>query len=294
MFMNILVLVVAMISVSAYAQLQKPLIVSEVMEQANDNDWREVDNRNVLKITLPTGVSYIELNSQLAPKHTANIKALAKQGFYQGLSVYRFVEGFVAQGGDSSGKKTSSFEVKPVPAEFYLATSQPLPITVIDRQDGYAPITGFLNGFAVAQNKQQTQTWQVHCPSVFAMARNNEIDSASTEFYVTIGNSQRYLDRNITVFGRVLEGIEHFNLLARHPENNEVFNPITDVQLLSDISDTDNSKFRVMKTNSNVFKNLIQARKNRTESWFVESANYIDVCAMPIPTERASKSSSPR
>ena len=290
MFMNILVLVAAMTSASAYAQLQKPLTVSEVMEQANDNDWREVDKRNVLKITLPTGASYIELNPQLAPKHTANIKTLAKQGFYQGLSIYRFVEGFVAQGGDGSGKKASIFEVNPVPAEFYLATSQPLPITVIDRQDGYAPMTGFLNGFAVAQNNQQTQTWQVHCPGVFAMARDNDKNSANTEFYVTIGNAQRYLDRNVTVFGRLLEGIEHFNLLARRADNNEAFNPITDVQLLSDIIEQDKSEFRVMKTNSTAFKNLIQARKNRTESWFVESANYIDVCAMPIPTRRVSNS----
>lgn len=290
MFIKVLIFIATIASLSVLAQATEILTVNDVMQQANDDDWREVDNRNVLKITLPTGASYIELNPQLAPAHTVNMKKLARSGFYQGLSVYRFVEGFVAQGGDSSGKKTSSFEVKPVPAEFYLTTSQPLPITVIDRRDGYAPITGFLNGFAVAQNKQQTQTWQVHCNGIFAMARGNDKNSANTEFYVTIGNAQRYLDRNITVFGRLLEGIEHFNLLARRADNNEAFNPITDVQLLSDITEQDKSEFRVMKTNSTAFKNLIQARKNRTESWFVESANYIDVCAMPIPTQRVNKS----
>ena len=172
------------------------------------------------------------------------------------------------------------------PAASDLCKRQPLAITELKGPDGYATKTGFLNGFAVAQNQSQTETWQVHCPGIFAMARDNDINSGGTEFYVTIGNSQRYLDRNITVFGRVLEGMEHFNLLQRTATEGQAFNPITDMQVLADIKDTDKSEFRVMKTDSNAFKDLIEARKNRVEAWFVESPDFIDVCAMPIPTER--------
>ncbi|WP_289098333.1 peptidylprolyl isomerase [uncultured Pseudoalteromonas sp.] len=258
----------------------------EIIKTANSSEWRKVSAENVIKLTLPTGAAYIELNDTLAPIHANNMRQLAKEGFYQGLSVYRFVEGFVAQGGDVSENKPVKNAKKGLPAEFYLRTETPLVITELKGPDGYAAKTGFLNGFAVAQNQSQTETWQVHCPGVFAMARGNDINSGGTEFYVTIGNSQRYLDRNITVFGRVLEGMEHFNLLQRKATEGQAFNPITDMQVLADIKDTDKSEFRVMKTDSNAFKDLIEARKNRVEAWFVESPDFIDVCAMPIPTER--------
>jgi peptidylprolyl isomerase len=259
---------------------------SEVVENATDGEWRVVNPDNILKITLPTGAAYVELNSQLAPKHVSNIKMLAREGFYKDTNVYRFVEGFVAQGGDSAGKKPIKTADKTVPAEFYLTTKEPLLITELE-SDGFAPVTGFLNGFAVAQNKAHKQTWQVHCSGVFAMARGNDINSASTEFFVTIGQGPRYLDKNITVFGRVLEGIAHFNRLAREPSSNNIFNPITDIQVLSDIRTIDKSVFKVMKTDSSAFKSLINARKNRTEPWFAQSHNYVDVCGMPIPTKRS-------
>ncbi|MFK3860470.1 peptidylprolyl isomerase [Pseudoalteromonas rhizosphaerae] len=281
--------VALILSQTSVANTVEQLTVSDVMSNVSASEWRMVDADNIIKITLPSGAAYIELNPLLAPKHTQNIKKLAREGFYRGLSVYRFVEGFVAQGGDASGKKVINTASKAVPAEFYLATKTALKITELDREDGYAAITGFLNGFAVAQNEAQTQTWQVHCNGIFAMARDNDINSGGTEFYVTLGHGPRYLDRNITVFGRVLEGMAHFNLLSRTETAGEKFNPITDLQVLADISKEDLSQFKVLKTDSNSFKMLIKARQNRSEAWFVETPNYVDVCGMLIPTKRVSE-----
>ena len=268
------------------AQADTQPTAAEIINQATPQQWRLVDADNIIKITLPTGAAYIELNPLLAPKHTQNIKQLAREGFYKDLNVYRFVEGFVAQGGDESGQKPVKKAARAIPAEFYLASQKPVKITELDRNDGYAAITGFLNGFAVAQNEAQTQTWQVHCNGVFAMARDNDINSGGTEFYVTIGQGPRYLDRNITVFGRVLEGMEHFNRLSRSAKQGDAFNPITDLQVLADISKDDSSQFQVMRTDSAAFLALIKARQNRSEAWFVETPNYVDVCGMPIPTKR--------
>ncbi|MFP3454318.1 peptidylprolyl isomerase, partial [Bacillus sp. SIMBA_154] len=86
----------------------------------------------------------------------------------------------------------------------------------------------------------------------------------STEFFVTIGQGPRYLDKNITVFGRVLTGMAHFHQLARTPEGGSEFNPITDLQVLADVS-SDSSRFKVMKTDSDAFKQLISARGSRSE-----------------------------
>lgn len=266
------------------AELTTALTSSEIIAAAKDEQWRWVNPENILKLTLPTGAAYIELNPQLAPEHSKNIKKLARQGFYKGTHIYRFIEGFVAQGGDSSGKKLAKTKHSTLPAEFYLTTTEPLTITALGG-DGYAPVTGFLNGFAVAQNQAHTQTWQIHCHGVFAMARNNDINSASSEFFVTIGQGPRYLDKNITVFGRVLTGMAHFHQLARTPTENTEFNPITDLQVLADVTD-DSSQFKVMKTESDAFKQLIAARGNRSEGWFVHSPNYIDVCGMTVPTKQ--------
>jgi peptidylprolyl isomerase len=261
-----------------------PLSASQIIERAGKEEWRLVDSENIIKVFLPTGAVYIELNPLLAPKHVKQIKLLAREGFYKNTNVYRFVEGFVAQGGDNSGKKEIKTASEILPAEFYLTTSTPLFVTELEG-DGYAPVTGFINGFAVAQNEARTQTWQVHCSGVFAMARDSNVDSANTEFFITLGQNSRYLDKNITVFGKVLEGMEHVNRLAREPSEGMLFNPITDIRVLADITN-DSSEFKVMKTNSISFKQLIKARKNRTESWFVQSYNYVDVCAMPIPSKR--------
>ena len=73
----------------------KSLTSSEIIASTTDEQWRWVDPENILKLTLPTGAAYIELNPALAPKHSANIKKLARQGFYQGTHIYRFV-GFTA------------------------------------------------------------------------------------------------------------------------------------------------------------------------------------------------------
>ncbi|MBQ4831659.1 peptidylprolyl isomerase [Pseudoalteromonas sp. MMG010] len=260
------------------------LSTHDIIKNAPQSQWQRVRSDDIVKITLPTGAAYIQLNPLLAPQHVQQIKALAREGFYEGTNMYRVVEGFVAQGGDATGIKNIKTANKTIPAEFYLTSTSPLKITEIGG-DGYAPQTGFLNSFAIAQNKQGTQTWQVHCNGVFAMARDNNINSASTQFYVTIGQGPRYLDKNITVFGRVLEGMQHFNRLQRDVVNNQTVNPIEKVQILSDIP-SDNSVFRVLKTDSSAFKALIQARKNRYEEWFVYQHNYIDVCAVPIPTQR--------
>src|SRR5690606_35910991 len=63
--------------------------------------------------------------------------------------------------------------------------------------------------------------WLTHCPGIVAMARNNEPDTGSTDFYIVIGQAPRYLDRNLTIFGRVIDGMEVVQRIIRgEPEAN--------------------------------------------------------------------------
>ncbi|CAH9063862.1 hypothetical protein PSECIP111951_02987 [Pseudoalteromonas holothuriae] len=265
------------------ADAQTPKAPHEIVSQAPASAWRLVNNDDVLKIQLPTGPVYIELNPILAPNHVANIKLLAREQFYDGLSMYRFVEGFVAQGGDASNSKVTKHAKKQLSAELILNSKKPfLSVTALNMVDGYAQRTGFFSGFAVAQNLQATQTWQTHCTGAFAMAREDALNSGGTEFYITL-SAQRYLDKNTTVFGQVLSGMEHVQKLDRSPTHGQVFNHIESVRVLSDIASKDKQRFKVFNTSHDDFKTLIEARKNRPEAWFVAKPNYLDVCAIKVP-----------
>ncbi|MCF2860327.1 peptidylprolyl isomerase [Pseudoalteromonas sp. SMS1] len=258
---------------------------NEIISSAPESAWRKVNSDNILRITLETGAVYVELNERLAPNHVNNIKLLAREQFYNGLSVYRFVEGFVAQGGDHTDTKIPTKGKKRLDAELSFKTDKRLSITALDGSDGYAIRTGFLDGFAVGQNSPATKTWMTHCTGTFAMARGNGINSGGTEFYITL-SPQRYLDRNITVFGRVLEGMEHVQQLQRTPSEARPFNPILRVDVLKDIDSEDRAEFEVFDTSTVLFEELIAARTNRPEPWFKFTPNYADVCSITVPTRR--------
>lgn len=276
------------LSLSAAAnEVTKVRAPSTIIAKANEQSWRKLDLENTLLVELNTGTAVIEMNPTLAPNHVDNTKKLIRSGFYEGLNFYRFVEGFVAQGGDMSGDKKVVSGSRSIPSERYKQTQKPIDIVTVSDNDGYAKRTGFLNGFAVAQNEQGTQTWQTHCPGALGMARETALDSGGTEFYVVLGHAPRYLDRNITVYGRVISGLEHFLQLSREPKKEGTpFNPIKSIQVASDVKTSKAHHLRVLKTNTAEFKELIAARKNRPEDWFVETPNFVDVCNVAIPTKQ--------
>lgn len=260
---------------------------SQIIAEAPAEHWRPADPQNTLYLDLENGRVIIELAEFMAPGHVANIKALARERFYDGLSVYRVVEGFVAQGGDMDGDKPTGKAKRTIPAEF----SQENPthrFTPLPGPDGYAPQTGFIGGFPAARDPQTDETWLVHCNGAFAMAREQDIDSGGTEFYAVIGPTQRYLDRNTTVFGRVLDGMEVLQQLQRgteaggileKPENNRIVR----LRVAADLPEKERKALEVLRTDSPSFEELIAARRNRPEGWFVARPGYVDVCSVGIP-----------
>jgi cyclophilin family peptidyl-prolyl cis-trans isomerase len=158
----------------------------------------------------------IALHPTLAPKHVARFKSLIDAGFYNEQAFYRVVDGFVAQAGSNDTHDASQFPpnlLQPINAEF----TQPLNsnVNVVENKDLFAPNTGFLDGFPVGIDKSRKEMWGLHCPGVVAFARNSEKDTASTEFYIVIGQAPRHLDRNMSVVGRVLQGMDVLQKLPR-------------------------------------------------------------------------------
>src|SRR5690606_39564594 len=175
---------------------------------AQEGNWRRVEPENLVVLTLPDGEVLIELAPAFAPRTVAQFKELVANGFYDGLEFYRVIDGFVAQGGDGSDMAGTAPAVPLLPPQFARACAAELLFLSVQRLDMFAPETGFIDGFAAARDPEAGRVWLTHCPGIVAMARNNEPDTGSTDFYIVIGQAPRYLDRNLTIFGRVIDGME--------------------------------------------------------------------------------------
>ena len=168
--------------------------------------WRRVDPENLLVMELANGRVAIELYPEIAPRSVARMKELVRAGFYDGLSFYRVVENFVAQGGIGEGSPAHRRQ-PPLKAEFTFPAARARPFTRVEAPETFAPETGFWRSLPIGRDRAQGQAWAIHCPGTFALARDADPDTASSEFYITIGEAPRHLDRNLTVLGRVIAGL---------------------------------------------------------------------------------------
>ena len=273
----------------------------EVVEQAPDSDWRAVSAEDMLVITLSLlgdeRTVVVELLPNLAPGHVANTKALVKQGIFDNTQFYRVIDGFVAQGGPMFGNDSERPELSEgqlsIPAELTSSIDLGEKYLAFDNNDGFADETGFYKGFAVGRDLTEQSSWLLHCYGVLAAGRANEPDTGGTELYIVNGTAQRYLDRNTTVFGRVLDGMDAIQALKRTQdllgtvELNTDENVIKRVVVGSQLPPGQRPQLEVMRTDSMSFKQLLAARKNRNEEWFLYQHNYIDACGVPIPVRLA-------
>jgi cyclophilin family peptidyl-prolyl cis-trans isomerase len=178
-------------------------------------DWRAIPDDEVLVMTLGNGKQVvIRLASAMAPAHIANIVTLAKTHWWDGASVYRVQENWVAQWGDATEKKPLPAGVNDHPAaEFEIAAFQPA--VRMAKPDGYSTASGITaDGWPVATNGRQA--WLTHCYGMVGVARDALPSTGSgAELYTPIGQSSRRLDRNYTVVGRIVEGMQYLSALPR-------------------------------------------------------------------------------
>lgn len=251
--------------------------------------WRAVDPENLAIVELTEGRVLVELNPLFAPKTVKQFRKLVRDGFYDGLSFYRVIDGFVAQGGDGSDLGQLS-DVPLIDAEFEREWSADLPWVTAQNKDLFAGETGFVDGFAAGRDAESGRVWLAHCPGVVAMARNEAPGSSRTDFYIVIGQAPRYLDRNMNVFGRVIDGMEYVQRIARgDPGRNGLFldetatTRIRKISLASDIAEEERITAYVPDTESAGFSTLLEGRRNRTQAFFHHKPpEVLDVCQVPM------------
>ena len=257
-------------------------------DNSASGQWRALDINNTALLTLPHGKVVIELAPQFSPKHVTQFSALTKNSFYDGTKFYRVIDGFVAQAGPKDGSdKDKSVSLLAMEGQF--KTGNNWSFTQVQKDDLFAKNTGFKDGFALARDNKSS-AWLTHCPGTLAMARGNEADSASSHFYFVIGQAPRYLDKIMTIFGRVVYGMEHIQAIQRtsviegeYAVDSREHTPIVSLKLMADVPLTERIVIEVENTESAVFVERLKKRRARENEFFFEKPpSVLDVCQVPI------------
>lgn len=267
-------------------------------------DWRTVDPANLVLIDTRYGQVAVELAPEFAPNHVDRLRALIRAHFYDGLSFYRVIDGFVAQGGIGEGTASTRdhptearnlAQWPPLKAEFDRAVTPTPAFTPLGNADLMAPEVGFEDGFPVARDSRVGREWLIHCPGTFAFARDNDPDSATTEFYIVIGQAPRRLDRDLTAFGRVLSGMQYLQKLERgDPDVDSGVigdvskrDPIVKVRLAADLPAAERPTYQVIRTDSKTFADSVEARRHPTSPfYFRKPPPILDICGVPATVKR--------
>ncbi len=134
-----------------------------------------LDPENTLHLELKDGVVVIELLPDIAPDHVSQIKALAREGFYDGIVFHRVIEGFMAQTGDPTGTGMGGSDRPNLKAEF---SKTP------------------------------------HVRGTASMARSSSPNSANSQFFICFDDAE-FLNGQYTVWGQVVAGMEFVDAIKK-------------------------------------------------------------------------------
>jgi cyclophilin family peptidyl-prolyl cis-trans isomerase len=277
------------------APTKAPPTTASVMAAATASDWRALDPENTLYLELATGRVVIELAPAFAPNHAANVKALVREGYFDGLTINRVQDNYVVQWGDANegaARRPIKAAKETLPGEFDRAMAPDLPFTPAPDGDVYAAEAGWTMGFPAARDPKSGRTWIPYCYGVLGTARGSATDSGGgSQLFVIIGHSPRHLDRNYTAFGRVLKGIELLSTLPRGTgglgfyEKAEQRVTIQKARVAADVPAAERTALQVLRTDTDTFRSLVAARRTRTEPGFAFPVGRIEVCNVTVPVK---------
>ncbi|CAM4174765.1 peptidylprolyl isomerase [Palleronia rufa] len=144
------------------------------------------DPENTVIIELKDGRVVVELMPKVAPEHSARMKELARAGAYDNVVFHRVIEGFMAQTGDvSNGNAEKDFNIRMAGTGGSDMPDLPAEFSKIPHDRG-----------------------------TLGAARSSSPNSANSQFFINFGDNH-FLNGQYTVYGRVIEGMDHVDKLAR-------------------------------------------------------------------------------
>jgi len=276
------------------APAKKSLTPNDVVAAAPARAWRAIPADDLMVIDLKDGGRVVvQLAPAFAPVHVANIKALARANYWDGATVYRVQDNYVAQWGlNDSDKPWPKGVVAKPPAE-YVRPFKGLSINALGSPDAYAPGAGFADGWPVAYSAKAGWANLAHCYASVGVGRDLSPDTGTGgELYAVIGQAPRQLDRNIASVGRVVDGIDRFSSLPRGPSpmgfyaDKTQYLPIASIRLASDMPAAGRPAYQVMDTASPTFARYLHLRANRKDDFYVQPAGGVDLCNVQVPVRK--------
>jgi peptidylprolyl isomerase len=267
---------------------------NDVVAQAPASAWKDIPADDLMVIDLKNGGRIVvQLAPAYAPVHVANIKALARTGYWNGATVYRVQDDYVAQWGlNDSDKPWPAGVVAKPPAE-YVRPLKGLKVTPLGSPDPYAPGAGFADGWPIAYSAKANWANLAHCYASVGVGRDLTPDTGTGgELYAVIGHGPRQLDRNIALVGRVVDGIDRFSTLPRGTEalgfykDKAQYVPIASIRIASDMPAGERPMYQYMDTGSPTFARYLHLRANRRDDFYLRPAGGVDLCNVQVPVRK--------
>jgi peptidylprolyl isomerase len=288
------ILLVSAALLATAAAPPKKLTPTDVVNAAPATAWRAIPADDLLVIDLKSGGRVvIQLAPQFAPVHVANIKALARGNYWDGATIYRVQDNYVAQWGLNESDKPWPKGVTAKPPAEYTRLLKGLAVKPLGSPDPYAPGAGFADGWPVAYNAKAGWANLAHCYGSVGVGRDLSPDTGTGgELYAVIGHGPRQLDRVIAVVGRVVDGIDKLSSLPRGTEalgfykDKANYVPIRRVRLASEMPAAERPAFEYLDTQSVSFARYLKIRANRFDDFYIRPAGGVDLCNVNVPVRR--------
>ena len=292
--MRSVLLVTAAALLAGAAPAKKLLTPNDIVAGSPPAAWKTIPADDLLVIDLANGGRVIvQLAPAFAPVHVANIRALARGGYWNGATVYRVQDNYVAQWGQNESDKPWPAGVTAKPPAEYTRALKGLRVMPLGSPDPYAPGAGFVEGWPVAYNAKAGWADLTHCYGSVGVGRDLSPDTGTGgELYAVIGQAPRQLDRNIAIVGRVIDGIDRLSSLPRGTEalgfykDKAQYVPIARVRLASEMASAERPSYEVMDTASSTFAQYLRVRKNRHDDFYIQPARGVDLCNVQVPVRK--------
>lgn len=253
-------------------------------------DWRTPDPENVLVVDTNKGRIIVELEPRVAPNHVERYRTLARRGFYDGLTFFRVLEGFMDQTGDPKNDGTGGSELPDMQIEipfrrggdvkFTMAGKVPADMTVPSATElgfiGVMPVRSAPSMQMMIAADGKAPAWGLFCAGSLGAARSGDPHSANSQFFF-MRDAYPSLDASYTAFGRVIAGQEVVRAIKVGEPVAAPQDVMKKVRVLADIPVAERPKIQVMDTSGPAFRAKIAEA--------AAGAAVVNVCAIDIPVK---------
>ncbi|MFC5345167.1 peptidylprolyl isomerase [Brevundimonas staleyi] len=288
MIMRLTALAIGLVLAGASAvQAQETSATAPAAASASP-DWRTVPADNLMIIDTNRGRILVELAPEVAPLHVERMRLLTRRNFFDGITFHRVIDGFMAQTGDPLGNGEGQSPYPDIKAEFTFRRGPETPFTPVAAPAG--AMLGFLHSLPIQTQPTtlmattgdgKVHGWGAYCPGVAGMARDDNPDSANSQFFLM---RQPYpaLDKRYTVWGTVVSGLDVVRAIKVGDGDNGAVTTDPDrmirVRIASDLPEAERPVVQVLDTASTAFRTL--ADETRT----ARGADF-SICDITLPAQ---------